>query len=246
MKSNIKIYIKDMMKNPSYFFIVIFFLFVSIHSLLKIKNSALENGMPKELFNFTFQYLTFVLIIGYFLFLVMICISSIVVSDKLSGRCEMLLANKISIVLLVRNYKITVFCLCILPVIILVAAFFGISFLNELYAITNMMKNVENLVFILIFFLFSFSLIEMIIYICLTIKRVEIIRTILSFAAIAFLFIVMAPVNQMRNRGWILDTKSLTLVISAILFVLSGLFLCVTFGIKRNYSNEHITLSFRQ
>jgi len=246
MKSRIKIYINDMIKNPSYFLIIIFYLFVSVRSLLEVKKSLVESGMSQEPFSFTFQYLFFVLLIGFFLFLIMICISAIVVSDKLSGRCEMLLANKVNIELLVKNYRTAVFFLCIIPIIILTAAFVGVSFSNKLYAITDMIKNVENIVFILAFLLFAFSLIEMIVYICLIVKKVEIIKSILSYSAIAFLFIVMVPVNQLRDRGWILDAKSLALVISAVIFVLSGVFLLVTFLIKRKYSNEQITLSFRQ
>lgn len=246
MKSSVKIYIHDMKKNPSYLFIVIFFLAVTINSLLSIRRSALESGMPEELRVFTFQYLFLVLIIGYFLFLVMVCISSLVVSDKVSGRCEMLLANRVSIGVLVRSYRQTVFLLCILPIFIFVVLFCGISFFYKIDAILDMLTNGENLVFIFCFMLFMLSLIEMIIYICLVIKNVEIIRSILSFASIAFLFLVMAPVSQMRERGWILDGKSLALAMSAVLFVLSMINLSVIFHLKRYYSNERITLSFHQ
>lgn len=243
MKSSVKSYIRDMIRDPSYLFIVIFYLGISINSLFEIKKSALESSMAKELLIFTLQYLFFTLIIGYLLFLVMVCISSIVVPDKLSGRCEMLLANKVSIELLIKNYKKTIFFLCILPITIFTMAFLGIYFFNGLHEI---ILNAWNLVFLLVFLLFSLSLIEMIIYICLIVKRVEVIRTILSFSSIGFMFIVMAPVNLMRNKGWILDKNHLILAISFILFVLSVVFLLVTLAIKRNYSNEHITLSFRQ
>ncbi len=246
MKSSIKLYVKDMIKNPSYLFIVIGYLCITINSIFKVKSSILESDMPEEVVEFTFQYLFFTLIIGYFLFLVMTGISSIVVSDKLSGRCEMLLANKVSIELLMRNYTITIFFLCVLPIFIYAVVLLGIYSFSELNEIMDKAWNVGNLFFVLGFFIFSLSLIKMIIYICLILKRVEIIRSILSFSSIGFLFIVMAPVNFLCNQGWILTGYALALAISAILIVLSVIFLLVILVMKKNYSNERVVLSFRQ
>lgn len=235
-----------MLKNPSYFLIVIIFFLISMNSLLTISKSNLENEVSLKILDFTLQSVFFILIISYFLFLLMVCISSIVVSDKLSGRCELLLANQVNISSLVKNYRTIIFTLCILPIMFFIVILFTIGYFIELSSFTIMMQNIETIIFIFTLILFIFTSIEMLIYLCLIIKKVEVIRTILSLSAMFFIFGFSALGKILIEQGLIWDTQSLTLMVSIILFLLSGISLFVIFCIKRNHTNESVILSFRQ
>jgi hypothetical protein len=235
-----RLHAKDVLKSPSYLFMLILLLTVPLYSLMQI----LKTNVGPISFIPVYVYLMFN--VSMFLFLNMITINMIVISEKTSGRCEYYLANKVDIRYLSDLYSRSSFILSIVPIFIFNLIMLGYSLISRESVMLDMFVKSHFVWFILSFLFFTYTATCSLTFLSMLSKSPERIRTYLSVSSFLFTFAAMLPGTFIKRLGLTPGSGSIVLVTAFTLFTLGLGCATAYYFLKRKLNNESVILSYRQ
>nr|HPJ90262.1 hypothetical protein [Thermotogota bacterium] len=235
-----RVYIKNIFKDFSFLIGLIILFVISGYTFYKF-DGTVDSGMV-----FIIQAIFLILITYAFLQLNVISIDLTVISDKASGRCELMLANKMGIDEMVKMYIRINFIVCLIPIILLNIELFAISVIFNLAALKLILLNPYLILFYGLFIVFMYNASKLFISLCLKTKKLGLFRRLFSFGAFLFLPVFILIFNLMKNTGFILTQDSLYIIFILFLLILNLILFLVNLITRRSLSKEQIILSFKQ
>ena len=235
-----KVYMKNIFKDFSFLIGLAILFIISGYTFFRFGN-PIEPGII-----FVVQTSFLIIMIYAFLQLNVISIDLTVISDKASGRCELMLANKMQLDVMIKMYNQINFLICLLPIIFLNIELFFLSIFFDIVPLKLILFNPYLILFYCLFILFMYNVSIFFIILCLKTKKLGLFRRIFSFGAFLFLPIFILIFNLMRNFGITLTQNSLYIIFSVSLLVVNIVLFFVNSANRKSLTKEKIILSFKQ
>ncbi|MEK5238620.1 hypothetical protein NST99_23285 [Paenibacillus sp. FSL L8-0470] len=235
-----KLNIKDVLRTPSYVAMLLIMIILPFNSLLQILRT---NTGPMA---FIPVYIYLVLNLSIYLFLNMIALSLIVISEKTSGRCEYYLANKVDIRQLTSLYSRSAFVLSIAPILLFNALVFAYALVSREALLLHLFQNVAFVMFAAAYLLFTYAATGTLTLFSMLSKSPERVRTFLSVSAVLFVFAASLPGTFLRKLGITPDGNAILWITGCMLLLLAALCTAVRSSLNGKLSNESIILSYKQ
>jgi len=235
-----KVYMKNIFKDFSFLIGLTILFVISGYTFFRFGNS-IEPGIV-----FVVQTCFLIIMIYAFLQLNVISIDLTVISDKASGRCELMLANKMQLDVMIKMYNQINFLICLLPIIFLNIELFFLSIFFDIVPLKLILFNPYLILFYCLFILFMYNVSKFFIVLCLITKKLGLFRRTFSFGVFLFLPAFILIFNLMRNLGIVLTQNSLYIIFIVSLFVLNIILIFINFTTQKSLTKEKIILSFKQ
>ncbi|MCL2253312.1 MAG: hypothetical protein FWC09_02625 [Lachnospiraceae bacterium] len=232
-----KIQLKDVISDSQYFIFFILVILVPIITLVRFSKSLSDD--ISGLFLSSYAFLS--LLIAMHMTICSMTVTLVVISDKIADRCEFLLANGYCIKKLKYNYANIINISCLTPILLLIIIFFVYSLIAK-NIFVKIYLNPFFLLFIAIIILFSISLSRLLTDICLIVKKLDRLKTIIALCSYSFFFIILIPANRMKR----VSVNEVMIVFSLVLLIISVIIFVISKILSSRINNEKVTLSFKQ
>ncbi|MGZ7444100.1 hypothetical protein [Paenibacillus sp. TH7-28] len=235
-----KLNIRDVLKSPSYWAMLIIMLVVPFNSMLQILKT---NSGPLE---FIVIYIFLILNVSIYFFLNMLTISLIVISEKSSGRCEYYLANQVDVRRLTGIYSRSSYSLNIFPILLFDTLIIGYAIASNETVLLHLFQGVSFVWFAATYLLFTYLVTSTLTFISMLSKSPERIRTYLSVSSVLFIFAATLPAALIKKLGFIPSGETIVWFTGSTLLVLAMICASVRMFLSNKLNNEIVILSYKQ